>query len=296
MTRHPSENFIKFLMTCSHPHAGNNEWVQNMVVSLGYPPPDTDYLIWLRGDVLSRMPAGFNPSDRFNRPSVQFARRESIYGLHVQDKPAQEANLIVTNLRTRPLIEDLLLGRVEVKEIAKKVNARLTTHYTADGIDAYRNYYWQVSLLKVEDWSKLLEQYEHQRANALAIVQVGPSMALHKAGFQQQIDSKSMLRTMQETLYFDFMEWKTKPHGEKRTKAMAAIARTNVLVDVQLSQADNAMKDSLKAFENFRMQHAQATVPGMQDLAPDGNYTGSGARLLEAKTASEDDDEEAEIP
>jgi hypothetical protein len=286
--RHPSENFIKYLMTSGHQQADNDGWVAMMVTNLGYPPPDMQYLSWLRMDLDSKLPADFDPTNRYHAASRRFMRSEGILGMHTRDKAVGEANLTVTNLRVRPVIESLLLGRLDPKDIAKKVNSKMATFYTHDGIDAYRHYYWQVSILRVEDWAVLLEQYDHQRANALAIVQVGAAMALHKTGFQQQIDSKSMLRTMQEALFFDFQEWRTKKHGSERSKAMASLAKSAVMVDTQLSQADSAMKDSLKAFEQFRMETEKRAVPGMHEIAPDGNYTGSGAKLLDTTTSDEE--------
>ncbi len=288
MIRHPSENFIKYLMTSGHQQAGDDNWVTWMVTNLGYPAPRADYLQWLRTDISMKVPTDFDPNNRYHRASRQFMKEEGITGIHLRDKSVGEANSIVTNLRNRFIIEQLLLGRLEPKDVAKKVNTKLATFYTADGIEAYRHYYWQVGILRVEDWAVLLEQYDQAKQNTLAIVQVGASMALHKTGIQQAIDSKSMLRTMQEALFFDFQEWKTKKHGSERTKALAALAKSAVLVDTQLSQADSAMKDSLKAFEQFRMETEKKAVPGMDQIAPGGNYTGSGAKLLDSKTSDEE--------
>lgn len=289
MIRHPSENFIKYLMTSGHPNQDQNEWIQFMVVQgFGFPSPQPDYLNWLRTDLTTKKPADFDPSNRYHTASRRFMRQEGILGMHSRDKSVLEANQIVLNIRIRPVLESLILGRLEPKDIAKKINSKMGTFYTSDGIDAYRHYYWQVNILRVEDWTVLLEQYEVQRQNVLAITQVGASMALHKHGFQQAIDSKSMLRTIQESLFFDFQEWKTKRHGSERTKAMTNLAKAAVLVDTQLSQADSAMKDSLKAFEQFRMETAKQAVPDVHELAPGGNYSGSGAKLLDTVSTDEE--------
>lgn len=290
MNRHPSENFIKYLMTTSHTQANDNVWVMTMVVSFGYPRPDDEYMVWLRSSLMSRVPSNFQAQNRYHRESVKFMRAEGIYSLHNPDKATKEAGLIVTNLRARPIIENLLLGRMEPKDVAKKVNARLGEFFTEDAIKAYSHYYWNVGILRVEDWSKLYEDYDVQRNQALAIVQVGPSMALHKMGFQQGLESKTILKEMLEGVYFDFREWKTKPHSSDRTRAITALAKAAVMVDLQLSQADSALKDSLRAFEQFRMQHAQMQVPDVRSVAPAGNYTGSGARLLEAAPPADDEE------
>lgn len=286
MTRHPSEAFIKYLMTSGHQNSSNNEWIRMMLSSFGYPLPDSDYLIKLRADVMSRMPDNFQRNNVYHRPSKEFMKKEGIYGLHNPDKATREANLIVMNFRARMVIENLLLGRMEPKEIAKKTNSKLAEFLTAEGIQAYKHYYWNVDLLKVEDWAKLMEEYDVERQNMVAIAQVGASMALHKSGFQQNIESKSMLKSIQEALYFDFQEWKSKAHGRDRTVALTNIAKAAVMVDTQLSQADSAMKDSLKAFEQFRMETSKSAVKGMKDIAPAGNFSNSGANLLEAPKRS----------
>lgn len=291
MTRHPSENFIKYLITSGHPNANDDTWIRTMLMDLGFPAPESDYLSWLRASLASKVPADFRPTDRYHRESRAFLKSEGIFGIHTQSKAVREANTIVMDNRARPLVEDLLLGRLEPKEVAKKVNSKLAIFLTDEGVEAYRHYYWQVSIIRVEDWARLLANQDLQKNNVLAITQVGAALALHKTGFQQHIDSKSMLRTMQESIFFDFQEWKTKKHSTERTKALTNLAKSAVMVDEQLSQSDSALKDSLKAFEQFRMETAKTGVPDIRNLAPGGNYSGSGAKLIEAKSKEPDDEE-----
>lgn len=292
MPRHPSENFIKYLLTSGHQSADDDAWIRLIVTAMNYPSPDSAYLTWLRNDLDSKIPADFRPHDRAHTESRKFLKAEGIFGFHQQTKEVKEANEIVMNYRARALTESLLLGRLEARDVAKKVNARLATFYTEEGIDAYRHYYWQVGIMRVEDWVAILPNPadDHQRQNILAISQVGAAMALHKTGIQQQIDSKSMLRSMQETLYFDFHEWRTKKHSGERTKSLTNIAKAMVSVDEQLSQSDSALKDSLKAFEQFRMETEKVAVPDVRAIAPGGNFSKSGAKLIEV-TSSEEEDE-----
>lgn len=287
MPRHPSENFIKYLMTSGHQNATNDNWIQMMITSLNYPTPDPSYLLWLRNDLASKTPTDFRPHDRYHSESRKFLKSEGIFGFHQQSKEVKEANEIVLNYVVRSMTESLLLGRLEPKDIARKINARFGTFYTEEGVNAYRHYYWQVGIMRVEDWAALPDDIN--KNNILAISQAGAAMALHKTGMQQHIDSKSMLRTMQESLYFDFVEWRTKKHSSERTKSMTSIAKAAVMVDEQLSQSDSALKDSLKAFEQFRMETERVAVPDVRSLAPGGNFSNSGARLIEAKVKEEED-------
>ena len=232
----------------------------------------------------SRKPTGFQPQNKYHRESVRFMRAEGIYALHNPDRQSREAYTLVVNLRVRPVVESLILGRMDAKEIALKVNQRYGEFFTAEGIKAYQHYYWNVYNLSVEEWSQLLADYDVQRQNTLAIIQVGPSLALHKTGFEQTLDSKTVLRDMMESVFFDQREWKTKPHGIERTKAFVALAKAAVILDAGLSASDGALKDALKSFEQFRMKHSAQKVQGLKDIAPDGNFSGSGTKLLDAPT------------
>jgi hypothetical protein len=288
VARHPSENFIKYLITSGHSSSGNDEWIKMMLSSLAFPVPDTNYLRDLRADLESRLPEDFQPKNPYHRASKSFMRKEGIFNLHNPDKSSREAQRILMHLRPREVIQSLILGRMETKDIAKKVNSKFAEFFTAEGIQAYKHYYWNVDIVKVEDWNALMAESAELRNNTVSIAKIGATMALHKSGFQQQLESKSMLRAMQEALYFDFLEWKAAPSGINKTRALTAIAKSAVLVDEQLSQADNAMKDSLKAFEQFRMETAKEKVKGVRDIAPSGNFTHSGAKLLDVARKEEE--------
>lgn len=281
--RHPSENFIKFLMLQPTAEAKDDKWVIASVAAFSFPRPMPAYVEDLRKYLKPLIPHSFQPTNRYHRESVYFLRQQGIYSLFNPDAAVRESGLILTDLRARPLVETLLLGRVPSRDVAKKVNAKLQAHYTTAAIEAYRNYYWNVPLLRAEDWALVLASENEQKSRALAILQTGPALALHMAGFEQQIESKTMLKDMQVATYFDFKEWQAQPRSEARTKSMSLAVKSACQLDFQLSQADAAMREALKHFEKFRMQHAQNAVVDIRSLAPAGNFSQSGARLLEAK-------------
>lgn len=283
MIRHPSELFLKFLLTSENPQAREDSWILYYVEQLGFPPPDPTYVIWLRNAITPRIPPDFQPRNKYHRESVRFLKEENIYSLHNPDSATQDCLKILTNLKARPMIEDMLLGRMEPKDVAKKVNSRLQEFFSTEVIESYAHYFWNTSLLTVDDWAVMFKQIDYRREHTLSILQVGPAMALHKHGFQQQIDSKTVLREIQETLYFDFRDWKAQPRSVNRTKALTVIARTAVSIDERLSEADSALKESLAAFERFRMRQNEGGVKGLHEIAPGGNYSASGSKLLEAE-------------
>lgn len=269
-------------MTNPRPEAVHDAWVSQYVTYLGFPKPDFDYLAWLRRDMTPKIPASFQPQNKYHKESVAFLKKEQIYGLYHPDSTVQACFSILLNNKARQLIEDMLVGRIDPKDVAKKVNARLGEYLTGEIVESYAHYFWNCSLLKVDDWAIILREVDFRREHTLAILQVGPAMALHKHGFQQHIDSKQILQEMQETIYFDFRDWKSQPRSMKRTQALSTLARSATLIDERLAEADSALKESLKAFEQFRMKQSETKVKGIEEMAPLGNFSQSGAKLLEA--------------
>lgn len=282
LDRHPSEYFIKYLLTLTKPEAQDNAWIQFSVQSMGFPPPAEVYIQQLRSAVEKDLPLGYDPTDRYNRASVKFLRSIGVWSMHNPDDAVRAAMRILPNYRGRRIIEQLLLGRIEYKEVAKKANSRLGEYFTVGTIKTYSHYFWNTQLLKTSDWMAFFEEYETtEAASSVAVLQGGPATALHITGFQQNLECKEMLKEMMEGLYFDFKEWKAQPRSVNKTRAMTNIAKAATQIDVRMSEADSALRDSLKAFEAFRMEHAQKGVKSIDDVAPAGNFTESGVDIKE---------------
>jgi hypothetical protein len=279
--RHPSEGLIKFLMTQQHEQAEEDKWVHYEVCARGYPPPNPEYLAALRTSLLVSMPTNFDPTDKMHRPSTKFLRSEGIYGLYHPDDAARAATELVSNTRVRAVVEQLLLGRLTSKEIAYRINKRMGVEISPDGIEAYKQYYWNTERLRVEEWATLLANHDAQRERVMAILECGGGLALHLNGFQQQVESKQMLREMLESVYWDLREWSQQPRSAAKTKAIGSLARAACLLDTQMTGKDAEISKAMQSFEQLRLKTEGKAVPDIRDLAPLGNFTGSGERMLE---------------
>lgn len=292
MDRHPSEYFIRYLLTKPLPQAQDNNWIRQGVQALGFPAPPDTLVERLRSEMYPELPQNYEPSNRYNRESMRFLKKFHIRSIHNPDRHVQQAFLILPNFKVRRIVEKLLLGRMDPKEVAKKVNARTEQFFTVESIRVYCHYYWNCGLMKTADWSDFFEAYDQSDASrSMAIVHSGPAMALHVTGYQQNLDSKAMLKDVQESMYFDFLSWKNKPTSPDKTSAMTRIAGAMSKTDVRLSEADSALKESLKAFEMFRMKASQTEVPSIDSVAPAGNFSDSGEKLKEL-SPPEDEEEE----
>jgi hypothetical protein len=109
------------------------------------------------------------------------------------------------------------------------------------------------------------------------MLQATPELAMFHLQLQQAIDSKTMIQRTQEIAYFTIEEVSRKPGtGPDKVKAIGVLGKTIVDCHEALSTSDMALKDILKNFERFRMEHPQIPPPDIKMLAPGGNFTGSG--------------------
>lgn len=279
--RHPSEYFIKYLVTLDHPMADQNTWIASSLSHLGLPQlePETSesYLSLIREEMEEGKPNPLKPDkEQKHRPSLKYLKDKKIYSLYNPDTYSKEATAdILGNMQVRPMVETMLLGRVPHKEIARKVNEKFGMFLRAESVAAYEHYYWNVNLLTVDDWVRLFEGSK-KAGTVESIIQGGRGVALFRLGYPVDVDAKDVLQQTLETLYFDLQDWKTQPRSIEKTKALNMIAKAVTLLDEQLSQAESAIKDSLKAFEKFRIDQLSEKPRSIKQLAPEGNYSGSG--------------------
>lgn len=280
--RHPAEFFIKYLLTLPQAEAQDDNWIRKHLQDIGYPPPMLDYVSKLRQELLADFPVDYDPKDRFNRQSVKFLRKHGIWTLHNPSEDTKESTKILIDAQVRKVVEQLFLGRLDSKEIASRVNSRFRRFYTADSMADYSHYFWNCSIMKSNDWLLFFEGYDRldQQRN-MSIIQGGGGMALHVAGFKQDLESKEMLREMLEAIHFDFRDWKNAPRSMDRTRAFATLSKAATDIDERMSESSTAVRDHLAVFKNWQMKHNQSNVKGIEDVAPHGNFSDSGAELKE---------------
>ncbi len=280
--RHPAEYFVKYLLTLTQAEAQDDNWICTKVQQLGYPPPIIPYIASLRSVLMADFPVSYEPQDRYNRESVKYLRTHGVWSLHNPSQDVQDAIQLLVDNPVRKVLEQLLLGRIDYKEIASRVNSRFRRFITAEAVSAYSHYFFNCALMKTNDWVAFFDRYERtEQQKSMSIVQSGGGMALHVAGFKQDVEAKDMLREMMETIHFDFKDWKNAPRSIERTRAFATLSKAATDIDERLSESSTAVRDHLAVFKQWRMDHAPSTVKGIEDVAPHGNFSESGAELKE---------------
>lgn len=280
-SRHPSQNFITYLILIKTP-------VLDTLRSLDLPDLPVGYEEHLRNTMI-KPPSDFDPNNRYHRESVKYLKDLSIYGLFHPDKFTTEAKSYLNDPDIKHHVEQLLLVRnpiMKPHEIAKKINAKFDTLYTGDGIDRYRHYFWNVRIMRLDDWSKIFNN-PSEKSRVMGALRNSPNYTLSKLGFQQKIEIKEALRELSEIMYIDMQDWKHKPVSPEKTKALFTIGQTFSSIEDRLSNMDVTMKETLKQFERFRVEHIKTNITGIHDTAQIGNYSGSGMKLIEAPTTND---------
>lgn len=273
--RHPAEYYIKYLIT-RFPQWTDAE-VLKKLADWGFLSPDDKYLQFLRQD-LPKVPANFDPLDVTDRPSMRYLRELGIYSMFRSTPDVEEAWDILSNPDQRLAVEQVILARLDLKVAAQRINKRTGWFLSADGIAAFRHYFWNPQLLTFDEWGRHLYGRSALYERHMALLQGDQRLAFHHLRFEQAVESKLMIQRAQEISYFALEEVNLKPGtGPDKVKAISVLTKAVVECHVALSTSDMALKDVLKQFERFRVEHPIAAPMDIRQIAPGGNYTGGGA-------------------
>lgn len=272
--RHPAETFIKSLIIKDD--QVTDAQVLKSIEDWGFLSPDGTYLGFLR-QKLEPVPANFNPSNRLHRPSMAYLREHGVYELFHPTPAADEAWGILSDPFMRITVERLLLARLDRKQTAQKLNKKHGWKLTEEGISAFNDFFWNVKSLTWDEWGRFLFGRSLMYEQALTLLQAPPDIAFYHLRLEQNIESKKMIQRTQEIAYFNLEEVSLKSGtGPDKVKAIGILGKTIIECHEALSTSDMALKDVLKDFERFRMEHPQVPPPDIRQLAPDGNFSGSG--------------------
>lgn len=282
--KHPSEIFIRYMLV-KNPSMTDDD-VQRTLNQWGILSTADNYLGELRVSMLPT-PAGFDPLNRLHRSSIQYLRDQGVYELFFPTPASSEAWDILADPTKRMTVEQALLARLDLRQVSKKLNAKNEWHLTAEGMAMFRHVFWNVKSLTFDEWGRYLYGRTALYERYMALLQAPPHLAFHHLRLDQIIESKNMIKRTQEIAYFALEEAAQRPGvGMDKVKAIGVLGKVVTDCHAALNTSDMALKDVLKEFERFRMDHPHLPPKDIKQLAPTGNYSGSGAKqaiVLEAE-------------
>lgn len=273
--RHPAERFIKYAILKSP--TADDAAILKITRSWGMLDPlDKEYLPDLRAG-MQTLPTGFDPANKLHRESMSFLRKHGVYHLFHQDAGTSEAWDILSDPQRRLSVEQLLMARIPLPLGVMKLNQKSNWKLTVDGVQSFGAHFWDVSLLTFDDWGAFLSGRSAMHERHMSLLDSDPTLAFHHLRFNQQLDSQKVIERAQEIVYFTLEEVAAKPGaGVDKVKSVASLVKATVDLHAARSTSDMALKDVLKQFEKFRMDHPHAIPPSIHELASRGNFSGSG--------------------
>lgn len=271
-TKHPADNFIRFLMLQDRNIADGD--IQKRLTDLGFLTADPTELPLLR-NALPMEPGDFQPYNKAHRPTVRFLREMKVYELFHPSEAMVDAQEILGDPERRMAVEQILLARLDLKVLAQKINAKHGWHLTADAMELFRHYFWNVPALTLDDWGRYMFKRTAMYDKYMSLLLASPTLAFYHLRLDQNIESKRMIQDVQRIAHATILELAEKP-GSSIDKVKGIKLLGSVVIDAHnaLSTSDMALKDVLKQFEHWRMEHPQVTPPTMKQLAENGSFSG----------------------
>tara|TARA_B100000214_G_scaffold279221_1_gene209009 strand:+ start:1928 stop:2755 length:828 start_codon:yes stop_codon:yes gene_type:complete len=269
--RHPSELFIKSLLTGGKGDAEINE----ILLEYGLPcilEAHTEYLSNLRNEVLSNIPKLFTGSNSKDRA---FLKHHNIDGLWHPDDVVLAAIRLLANPFLRRDIFIGLLGRVGLLKLAVHLSQKHDKIIKEEDLSAIAHYYYNVEIVSHEEWMRLFEEMPTDAEVFSSCIYGGSIVAAYKLGMERNVTIKEAVKEVVSGLYSQIQEVKEWPASAAKMKiysdTMSSLARAHSIVNTS-DQELAAIAGELKKFKLAKT--VEKPVP--LTLLTKGNYSNSG--------------------
>lgn len=272
---HPAEFFIRYLLVSGA--AASHEEVNTALELHGLSDVSESDFARCRG-ILQKIPEVFSPWDSKHRPTAAFARKHKIYSMLFPDAPVSEMReKILLAPQVREKLEAVLMAGVSPIDAAAHLR-KIGFSVSDLAIGEFRHYFWNSSLMGVGGWATYLQLDSTRRTTPLKdayllAVRSGPEAAAYRIGISRELDGKQIMLQVREELYNTFLETRALPLSDKKVEMLGNLARGLAKIDERVQAGDNALQETLRKFEKFKVLHAKQGVPKLSDLAPTGTVS-----------------------
>lgn len=265
-SRSPSEYFIKYLI--SQRRFDNNALLR-MMEDFGIEALSGAYLDKLRAKL---MPVP-DPWDPALPECKEYLRRHKIADLWFPNAAVREAYEIIGSPQLRADTEQLLLSPLRLEEVVSRLNKHHNLNLTPDGVRSYGHYFWNKSVLSMNEWVEFLEG----RPNAfdrIVTLKAAPDMAQKlvpwvagMSGPPPGLNTGTVARRMRDIAFMKVLEVERQPASLAHSKMMKNYMDVIKSAESEMRQSDVALKDVLQAFEKFRLHKDTGEVASIEEVA-----------------------------
>jgi hypothetical protein len=255
--KHPSHRYIKYLLL-------TNQNVDEMLLKWDLPKIKDSSIFKLSPP---------EPFDLETEETIKWLKKEKLYGLFKKNRAIEEAYLILEDISTRETIEKLLISKMAESDIAIKINSRWDRGITREGVQAFRHYFWDVSVMRLKDWLDIYKD-QSERNRIKTMLRQGPAYALQITGFIDKIEAKDALKKILTICNRCVDEMAEDQPTPDMIKSLAFLAQTIDRIDNKLTSGGETNKEIIGRFERLSIEHVPNQVLPINITAPLGNFTG----------------------
>jgi hypothetical protein len=288
MMRHPSDRYIRFLVV--EQATRNQADINRILSSHGLLPllerEQRDYVQQLREEL--QPPPDFAPANPLHRPTIRWLRSTGIHELFYPKDSVEEAQATLLDPPRRDFVEQYLFARLNRRPAQARaeltaVNKKTSWGLTLAGVEAYKRLYWDVDLLSYDDWVAFLSNRTNRANRDLLLLEGGGErLALQRLRLLDGIKSRDVLEEAMSMNHRLLLELDLDPSSAiKKAGPFAHLVTCASTIHNALAKVDEGIGKTLEKFEKFHMETTSKRAPSFKDIAPAGNITGSGVRLLE---------------
>jgi len=280
---HPCLYFIRYLLCVGRTEDHDAKWVGDTLRLQGLYTVRDDLLAEIRSGM--DFPKPFLPSNPEHKESMEFLERMGVKDMFYPTPEVAKATAILQQQALRENVEVALLGRIPHREIAGRMNTRFGCSLGEEDLASYEHFYYNVPLLSMTGWSEFLAEHQEDEYDRRVALHCGSNMALHRLGFKTTLESKQVLRKVQQQLYFRLVDLDRFPTTPDVVRMENALSRTLLSVDERLRESDLALKEVMDQFKRFQMERDNEKVADAHQLSSRGSLSGA----LTGSVATEED-------
>jgi len=278
VSRSPSEFFIKFLLSQREHDPAQ---VLRILEDFGLEGLTVGYIKKLQIK-MEPFPDPWEPA-QVEGPTREYLKKHGIHDLWFPHAHVQEAYKILSSPQLRADVQQLVLSPLRIEEVVRRLNKHHDIKLTIEGIEAFRHYFWNKSLLSMDEWIEFLEERPRAAEN-ITMLRVSPDVAQSLvpwiaglAGPPASLNTGTVARRLRDIAFLKVLEIERQPATLAHSKMMKNYSDVIRGMEAEMRQSEVALRDVLKAFEKFRLRKDDATVPAIEEVAgPNYSHSGEG--------------------
>jgi hypothetical protein len=231
-----------------------------------------------------------------HRMTRAFMKKEKIFELWNGGEVVKRvlSELLDGPAMIRQDIHLMMMGRMPHEAICAKVNKkwRLRPAFTAEMLDVYAHYFWNVKLASYDEWTLMLEGRAY-RDSYIASLMCGDQQAMYRAGFSPKVEGKKALKEAYIQAYFRLEAARHEPDSKGTIASFSRLTQRLLSLHAKLHAEGSGLAEQLKEFRQIMMERKDPNVKAIDAvIGAVGSHSGDGGPTILPGDHQDDDDDE----